>query len=149
MHELSLSSAILDTATRHARGRRVTAVAVRIGALRQVVPRTLEFYFGFVTRGSVCEGAALELVVVPARLACDACALEWELAAPGFRCPRCQTAEVRICSGDELLVESIEVIDEPAPPVTWQLAPLVEPRAAPPPRAANDAQEVDACTAPG
>ena len=38
MHELSVSSAIVDTAVRHAEGRRVTSVQVRLGRLRQVDP---------------------------------------------------------------------------------------------------------------
>ena len=53
MHELSLSSAIVNTATKHAAGRRVTVVSLRVGQLRQVVPDTLEFYFEFVARGEV------------------------------------------------------------------------------------------------
>ncbi|MGH2858700.1 MAG: hydrogenase maturation nickel metallochaperone HypA, partial [Solirubrobacteraceae bacterium] len=60
MHELSLSGAIVDTAVRHARGRRVTLVSLRVGALRQVVPDSLAFYFEFVARGTLCEGARLE-----------------------------------------------------------------------------------------
>ena len=43
MHELSVSSAIVDTAIKHAAGRRVTMVHVRLGKLRQVVPDSLEF----------------------------------------------------------------------------------------------------------
>ena len=36
MHELSVSSAIVDTAVKHAAGRKVTVVTVRIGHLRQL-----------------------------------------------------------------------------------------------------------------
>ena len=56
MHELSLSSAIVNTAVKHADGRRVTVVNLRVGRLRQVIPDTLEFYFEFVARDTVCEG---------------------------------------------------------------------------------------------
>ena len=66
MHELSVSSAIVDTVVRHAEGRRVTAVRVRLGRLRQVVPDSLAFYFELVARDTVCEGARLEQEVVPA-----------------------------------------------------------------------------------
>ena len=48
MHELSLSSAIVNTVERHAAGRRVTVVNMRIGTLRQVVPDSLTFYFEIV-----------------------------------------------------------------------------------------------------
>jgi hydrogenase nickel incorporation protein HypA/HybF len=109
MHELSLSSAILGTVLKHADGRRVTQVDVRVGWLRQVVPETLEFYFGFVTRETVCEGARLELEVVPARLACAACAEQWELDLPAFRCPACGSSDVTVIQGNEFEVESIEI----------------------------------------
>jgi hydrogenase nickel incorporation protein HypA/HybF len=109
MHELSLSSAILGTVLKHAHGRRVTQVDVRIGWLRQVVPETLEFYFGFVTRDTVCEAARLELEVVPARLECAACAEQWELDLPVFRCPACSSSDVTVIQGNEFEVESIEI----------------------------------------
>ena len=114
MHELSVSSAIVDTALRHAGGRRVLAVQVRVGALRQVVPESLDFYWGIVTRETACEHAALELELVGARLRCEACATEWAADAPAFRCPGCADAHVSVLCGDELEVESIEVEAEAA-----------------------------------
>ena len=109
MHELSLSSAIVNTVAKHAGGRRVTVVSLRVGRLRQVIPDTLEFYFEFVARGSVCDGARLEQEVVPARLRCRACAREWEIEIPAFRCPACGGSDVEVASGDEFEVQSIEV----------------------------------------
>ncbi len=41
MHELSIAEAIVDVATRHAAGRRVVRVEVKVGHLRQVVPDSL------------------------------------------------------------------------------------------------------------
>jgi hydrogenase nickel incorporation protein HypA/HybF len=112
VHELSVASAIVDTATRHADGRRVTSVQLRVGHMRQVVPESLAFYFEHVARGTPCEGARLEQEVVPARLACAACGHEWELDAATFRCPVCESGEVRIVAGDELEVESIEIEED-------------------------------------
>jgi hydrogenase nickel incorporation protein HypA/HybF len=110
MHELSLSTAIVDTVLRHAQGRPVTSVQMRIGALRQVVPDSLEFYFEIVSRDTVCEGARLEQEFVPARLRCDACAREWEIDYPIFMCPSCGTgSDVGIAAGEDFEVESIEV----------------------------------------
>ena len=107
MHELSVSSAIVDTAVRHAAGRRVTLVTVRIGHLRQVVPDSLAFYFDLVTRETLCEGARLEQILVPALLRCDACAREWDPRDALFRCTCGAAGEV--VAGNELEVESIEV----------------------------------------
>jgi hydrogenase nickel incorporation protein HypA/HybF len=110
MHELSLSGAIVNTVEKHAAGRPVRVVSMRIGALRQVVPDTLEFYFGFVSNGTVCEGARLEQELIPARLRCGACEREWEIELPVFMCPACGPAgRVEVAAGDEFEVESIEV----------------------------------------
>jgi hydrogenase nickel incorporation protein HypA/HybF len=109
VHELSLSSAIVNTVVKHAGGRPVGLVSLRVGKLRQVVPETLDFYFEFVARDTVCEGARLEQEVVQARLRCNPCGQEWEIEIPAFRCPTCGGSEVVVASGDEFEVESIEV----------------------------------------
>jgi hydrogenase nickel incorporation protein HypA/HybF len=109
VHELSLSGAVLNTVVKHAGERRVSLISMRVGRLRQVVPETLEFYFEFVARGSVCEGARLEQQVVEACLRCGACEREWEIELPAFRCPTCGGADVAVASGNEFEVESIEV----------------------------------------
>ncbi len=109
MHELSLSSAIVNTVVKHADGRRVTLVSLRVGRLRQVVPDTLEFYFGFVARDTVCEGARLEQELVDARLRCTPCGREWPIEIPAFLCPTCGGSDVVVAAGDEFEVESIEI----------------------------------------
>lgn len=109
MHEFSIASAVVDTALAHAAGQRVTVVRVRAGRLRQVVPSSLEFSFGIVSRETVAEGARLELEVVEARLACRRCGHGWTVEVPAFRCPACAGGEVDVVSGDELQVEEIEV----------------------------------------
>jgi hydrogenase nickel incorporation protein HypA/HybF len=109
MHELSLSSAIVNTVVKHARGRRVVVVDLRVGKLRQVIPDTLEFYFEFVARGTVCEGARLEQELVEAVLHCDVCGHEWQIEIPAFRCPACGGSDVRVASGDEFEVQAIDV----------------------------------------
>jgi hydrogenase nickel incorporation protein HypA/HybF len=104
VHELSLASAIVDTVERHAGGRPVKAIELRVGTLRQVVVDSLRFYVELVGRGTVCDGARLEVEVVPARLRC--CGAEWE--PPGFRCPACGGGG-EVVAGGEFLVESIAV----------------------------------------
>jgi hydrogenase nickel incorporation protein HypA/HybF len=108
MHELSVSSAVVDTVLKHADGRRVTVVSLRIGHLRQVVPDSLAFYFELVSRETLCEGARLEQEVVAARLRCDGCAREWDPEDAWFACTVCGGAG-EVIAGNELEVESIEV----------------------------------------
>lgn len=109
MHELSLSSAILEAALRHAEGRRVKSVQMRIGTMRQVVPDSLGFYFDIVTRGTLCEGAELEHERVATLLRCESCAREWRPELPIFRCPGCGCGEVEIAAGNEFDIDSIVV----------------------------------------
>jgi len=109
VHELSLSSAIVGTVVKHAEGRPVRVVSLRVGRLRQVVPDTLEFYFEFVARGTVCEGAKLEQEILEASLRCEQCTHEWVIEIPAFRCPTCGGSEVTVAGGNEFEVESIEV----------------------------------------
>jgi len=108
VHELSLAGAVIDTVERHAAGRRVTAVYLQVGYLRQVVPGSLEFYFEHVARGTLCDGARLEQELIPARLRCG-CGREWELDGYDFRCAGCGAADATVVSGEEFLVESIDV----------------------------------------
>jgi len=110
LHELSLSEAILATVLRHADGRRVTAVDLTVGALRQVVPDSLEFYWGIVSRDTLCDGAELRQDLVAGRARCEACGREWELDFPIFLCPGCGGAAEAV-AGEEFQVESIEVED--------------------------------------
>jgi hydrogenase nickel incorporation protein HypA/HybF len=120
VHELALAVAIVDLVERHAAGRRVGAVGLKVGALRQVVPRSLEFHFAFAARGSVCEGALLEQERVAALLRCGDCGNRWDPAPPAaettgelavsFRCPACGSARFHVVRGEELEVESIEVV---------------------------------------
>ncbi len=112
MHEYDLSAAIVATVKKHAKGRRVTHVTLRIGRLRQVVKDTLEFYFAIVGKESNCEGATLEIIDVPAVLRCNSCKNEWEIEIPAFICGACGPGAVEVATGEEFMVESIEVEDE-------------------------------------
>jgi len=114
MHELSIATAIVDTATRHAEGRQVALLAVRVGALRQVSVDSLRFYIGIVAREGVCEAARLELSEVPLRLRCRDCGREWEPGEPEFRCPHCRPGSVEVAAGEELEIDYIEVQEEAA-----------------------------------
>jgi hydrogenase nickel incorporation protein HypA/HybF len=84
----------------------VTVIALRVGALRQVVAGSLELYVELVGRGTVCEGARLEIEHVPALLRCCG---EWE--APPFRCPDCGSAGT-VVAGEEFEVESIDIEED-------------------------------------
>jgi hydrogenase nickel incorporation protein HypA/HybF len=111
MHELSIASAVLAAVERAAVGRPVASVRLRVGALRQVVPSSLAFYWPIVARDSVCADARLELHAVPARARCPGCAREWELSEPLLRCAGCG-GPATVIAGEELEIESIDVLED-------------------------------------
>jgi hydrogenase nickel incorporation protein HypA/HybF len=110
MHELSIAEAVLAVAREHAGDRRLAAVTVEVGHLRQVVPSALEFAFEL-----LAPGVELEIVEVPAEGRCRACASHSTLDGFPLTCAGCGSVDVEIVRGEELSVESLEVeVEEPS-----------------------------------
>jgi hydrogenase nickel incorporation protein HypA/HybF len=112
MHELSIAEAIVRIADRHANGRRVARVEVRVGHLRQVVPSALEFAFELVAQGTAVEGAELAMEEVPAAGRCRECGAESVQSVFPFSCSACGGFDLEVFQGEELLVESLELLEE-------------------------------------
>jgi hydrogenase nickel incorporation protein HypA/HybF len=111
MHELSIAESVVAIVERHARGRTVLRVELKVGHLRQVVPSALSFSFELVAQGTVAEGAELAMEEVPAAGRCRECGGETPL--PGFplACRTCGGLDVDVTRGEELLVDSLELDD--------------------------------------
>ncbi len=112
MHELSLAEAVVDVALRHAGGRSVSSVELKVGHLRQVVPSALEFAFQLLSDGTVLEGAQLVIEEVPARGLCHRCATETTMTSFPLQCSICGALDLEILAGEELLVDALE-LEEP------------------------------------
>ena len=110
MHELSLCRAIADAVTQHADGRTVERVRIQVGHFRQVVPDTLVYCWDIHTDGTDLAGSELEIVEIPAVIAC-ACGKQTTLTMPVLRCGTCDGVDVQLVSGEEFLIESIDVSD--------------------------------------
>ena len=110
MHELALGQAIADTVERHADGRHVERVLVRIGHLRQVVPDSLQFSWQLLVEGTDLDGCALEIEHVPAVVECRACATTTTLELPVLACAACGGIDVELRSGEEFLIIAIDVV---------------------------------------
>ncbi len=114
MHELALCGSIAGIVTRHAAGRRVDAVRVRIGQLRQVVPDTLEYCWQLVVAETPLAGCRLIVERVAARLACERCGAEHEMGTEfRFAC-ECGNTAVTVVAGEEFSVASVDVATEMA-----------------------------------
>ena len=109
MHELSIAESVVQIASRHANGRRVTKVRIKVGHLRQVVPSALAFGFELVAEGTPVEGAELEMEQVPAAGRCRECGVESQLTYFPLQCGACGSFDLEVVRGEELLVESLEL----------------------------------------
>jgi hydrogenase nickel incorporation protein HypA/HybF len=109
MHELSIAEAIVGVAKRHAAGRPVYAVDVRVGHFRQVVPGALEFAFELTAKGTCVDGAELRIQQVPAAGRCRVCGAESVLEGFPLTCVACGGLDVEVTAGEELLVDSLEL----------------------------------------
>jgi hydrogenase nickel incorporation protein HypA/HybF len=109
MHELSIAASVVEIAQRHAAGRRVSRVVVKVGHLRQVVPSALAFSFELVAQGTPLEGAALQIEAVPAVGACRRCGAQSHLQSFPLQCAACGALDLQITAGQELVVESLDL----------------------------------------
>ena len=114
MHEVSIARSIIGEIDRLISEGVVKgsprAVRLRIGRLTTVVPETLDMMFSVVSEGTCLEGARLDVEVVPARAVCGGCGGSFELDRPVFLCPKCDGERIRIVSGSEMTIESVEVV---------------------------------------
>jgi hydrogenase nickel incorporation protein HypA/HybF len=111
MHELSLCRSIAEISLRHAGGRPVAVVRVKVGHLRQVVPATLESCFALVVSETELAGAVLEVLEVPAEVRCRDCGTVTVLDRFELRCGGCGGSDLDVLAGEEFFVESLEVLD--------------------------------------
>lgn len=117
MHELAIAEALVSIAARHAAGRPVMKLEVKVGHLRQVVPSALEFAFELVAPGTPVEGAELELCEVAAEGRCRACGAETVMDGFPLACGRCAGLDVEVLAGEELSVEALELEARDSPSV--------------------------------
>jgi hydrogenase nickel incorporation protein HypA/HybF len=114
MHELSIAQAIVDVARRHAAGRRVVRVEVKVGHLRQVVPDSLHFAFALVAQDTALDGAELAIAQIPAAGRCRDCGAESVLDGFPLCCARCGGLDMEVLAGEELLVDALELDEQAA-----------------------------------
>jgi hydrogenase nickel incorporation protein HypA/HybF len=86
---------------------------VRIGPLAGVVPDLLSTAFPLAAAGSRMEHAVLDLVDAPIRVRCQTCGAETEAAMNRLICGACGDWHTQVISGDDLLLESVELETSP------------------------------------
>jgi hydrogenase nickel incorporation protein HypA/HybF len=112
MHELAVTENILNIALKYANqanARRVSEVYLVIGRLSSIVDDSVQFYWEMVSEGTLCAGSKLNFQRVPAQLVCLNCSKEYKLDGDMEPCPACGSVKVKVVSGDQFYLDSIEI----------------------------------------
>ncbi|RPJ38515.1 MAG: hydrogenase maturation nickel metallochaperone HypA [Chloroflexi bacterium] len=112
MHELAVTESILNIAVKHAQqanASRVSEVYLVIGRLASIVDDSVQFYWEMMSEGTLCAGSKLHFQRVPAQLVCLNCGNDYMLDGELEPCPACGSAKVKVTSGDQFYLDSIEI----------------------------------------
>lgn len=112
MHEMSLCESIVQTLEEQARTQdysKVDIVRLEIGALAGVEIEAMRFGFDVVTRGTLAEGAELEIIEVEGQAWCLPCGKNVNVRQRFDACPDCGSYQLQVTSGEELRIKELEV----------------------------------------
>jgi hydrogenase nickel incorporation protein HypA/HybF len=116
MHELPVIEQITRIAVSHAEthlAKKVVRIRIRVGELSDLYEEWMQRYFDFVSKGTLAEGAALEIEWTPVMFRCDECAKVFPVKireGKDIACPGCASGKTTFLSGREYFVREIEVI---------------------------------------
>lgn len=112
MHEMAIAESIIDIVTAKAESdgfTRVKEIRIEVGEMTGVVPDSLRFSFGFVSRGTLADGAELRVARLPITAACRGCGKGFTVKGIAFKCPHCGAASFHITGGKELRIVELDV----------------------------------------
>jgi len=112
MHELSVTQGMLDIVLEKAKetqASRVARINLVIGEISSIVDDCVQFYFDFLSEGSIASGATLVFTRIPMQVRCRNCGLSFSPDKSSWSCPECGKWDAEIIAGNEFYIDSIEV----------------------------------------
>lgn len=112
MHELSLTQNIVDLAIEHAGredAKKILSITLEIGALSGVVAESVEFAFDICSKGTLAEGADLEIRRIIGKGRCLDCHKEAEIKTLTHVCPHCGSLALETVQGQEMKFTAMEI----------------------------------------
>jgi Zn finger protein HypA/HybF involved in hydrogenase expression len=79
MHEMPYTQAILDLALKEAGGARIRCIYLRVGWMSSIVPRSVQAFFDYLSKGTAAQDAELIFEMTPIKLICQHCDRTMEL----------------------------------------------------------------------
>jgi hydrogenase nickel incorporation protein HypA/HybF len=112
MHEMSLAEGVIQLIEDSARQNgftRVKTVWLELGRFAGVEPEAMRFCFEAVARGSIADGAVLEIIESSGVGVCTECGRSSEVVERFQPCPYCGGFGVSVTGGDVMRVKELEV----------------------------------------
>ena len=112
MHEFGITESILSIALDKAKeveASKIRQINLVVGELAGFVPDCIQFYFDFLSKGTIAEETALHFESRPLQLRCRNCAAVFQPQDTLWSCPECQSRSVEVTGGRELYIESLEI----------------------------------------
>ena len=108
MHELGITRNIVAIVEEAAKGRRVKRVTLDMGAHCGVVPDAVAFCFDIVARGTLLDGARLDIRRIKGRGQCRTCGAIFDTKTLHQPC-RCGSHAIERLTGEELKIREMEI----------------------------------------
>jgi hydrogenase nickel incorporation protein HypA/HybF len=112
MHEMAVTQSILDIAIKHAqqaKASQIMRIDLVIGEMSGIVDDSVQFYFDFLSKDTMAEGATLCFERRPAVYRCRECETTYHPEGYDWNCPACGALNFQVISGREFQIASIEV----------------------------------------
>ena len=112
LHELGLTQNIIDLAIEHAareNASSILSITVEIGTISGVIPEAVEFAFDVCSKGTIAEGASLEIHHIAGQGHCLDCDQHSMLDAPTPVCPQCGSLSLEITKCQEMKFTEMEI----------------------------------------
>ena len=112
MHESALAQRILDVVLERAAAehtRRVRAVRGWLAETEALAPESLAFHFAARARGTIAEGARLEIRLVHVEARCRACGAVYAPEHHLLLCAACGSTEADLLAPTGMAIEALEI----------------------------------------
>jgi hydrogenase nickel incorporation protein HypA/HybF len=112
MHELSLIASlfeIMEEKAKEQNAKKIVYVKLQVGKLSGAVPEFLKTAFDIYKKDTLADEAELEIEEVPLKIRCLKCELEMIKDDFALVCSRCQSPNLKILSGADLILQKIDI----------------------------------------
>ena len=112
MHELEITQHILADSIREAErhgAKAIREIRLAIGPFSGFVPECIQMYMDVLAEGTIAQGVRIKTRIIPLRVLCQDCGETSQIDRTHIECPYCHGLNLKRLSGNECMIESLEV----------------------------------------